>query len=64
MENKTEIILMPHKKHIVPKHKNPLYGLAWDKEYTTDEDCDGIVYYEPVQEGYVCTKCQLYTGVK
>lgn len=64
MENKTDIISMPHNRHVVPKHPNPLYGLDWDKEYVTDETCDGIVYYEEVMEGYVCTKCQLYTGIK
>ena len=31
---------------------------------STDEDCDGEVYWEEVMEGYVCTKCNLYTGVK
>jgi len=34
-----------------------------DEDYT-DEPCDGDVSWEPVLEGFVCSKCQLYTGVK
>ena len=30
----------------------------------TDEFCDGEVYWDEGVEGYVCTKCNLYTGVK
>lgn len=38
---------------------------VWINYYeTSDEDCDGEVYWEEVMEGYVCTKCNLYTGVK
>ena len=29
-----------------------------------DSPCDGQVYWEPGMEGYVCTKCELYTGIK
>lgn len=30
----------------------------------SEEDCDGEVYWEAVLEGLVCTKCNLYTGIK
>jgi len=30
----------------------------------TKEICDGEVYWEEGLDGYVCTKCELYTGIK
>lgn len=49
-----------HKKVIVlPPTKDCGYN-----EVITDEDCDGETYWDEALEGYVCTKCDLYTGIK
>ncbi|MEK6881190.1 MAG: hypothetical protein AABY22_16335 [Nanoarchaeota archaeon] len=29
-----------------------------------DRECNGATYWEDVLEGVVCSKCELYTGVK
>jgi hypothetical protein len=34
-----------------------------DSDYT-EEPCNGATYWDIVLEGVICTKCQLYTGVK
>lgn len=37
----------------------------WEDYFTELQDkCDGKVYWEEGMEGYVCTKCNLYTGIK
>lgn len=36
-------------------------------DYSTNngkEECKGEVYWESVLEGFVCSKCDLYTGIK
>jgi hypothetical protein len=31
---------------------------------TTNETCNGVVIWDEVLEGYICSICELYTGVK
>ena len=44
------------------KDREHKFFINWAE--STDEDCDGEVYWEEGLEGYVCTKCELYTGIK
>lgn len=40
------------------------HNFCLDYYEETNDDCDGDVYWELVMEGLVCTKCNLYTGIK
>ncbi len=35
-----------------------------DFDTLTEEDCNGILRYDDMQEGCMCDKCSYYTGVK
>lgn len=44
------------------KHKSIFY--EQDGTEVIGNDCDGKVYWEPVLEGYCCTKCNMSTTIK
>jgi len=52
-----EEVIYPHK--FVKGYKN--YPKDDD---ITDIDCKGQASWESVMEGFVCNKCEFYTGVK
>jgi len=46
------------------KHKKVIGNINLGTDEEVDEICDGELYWEEVNEGYMCTKCQFYTGSK
>lgn len=46
-----QVVLLKHNKFI-------------DYFVETNEPCDGVITWDSAMEGLVCSKCNLYTGVK
>ena len=65
MEDEIDFDKLEHGQIVKLQHNKVLGSMNCPKdEDFTDIPCDGIVRWDFMMEGLVCSKCELYTGYK